>query len=122
MDDKSRNVIFIAGNNLPLNFFERKLTVAYLKNPPKTFPDGKTMHDDVIQKHAEMEKCLIAYLEENASKVSFTFDAWSSKDLSHYYGLTGHFINKKWHLVSVALDLIFAKKQNTGSFKIEISF
>ena len=62
-----------------------------------------------------MQKQLIEYLQENSSKISFTFDGWSSRNLDHYFGLTGQFIDKNWQLKSIALDLIPAKKQYSGS-------
>lgn len=106
----------MAGNNLPLNFFEKQLTKAYLKKPPASLPDGKDLQKGVVEEYEVMEQSLINFLRENSSEVSFTFDGWSKRNLSHHYGLTAHFINKNWHLISVVLDLIAAKKQYTGKF------
>ena len=120
LSDKRKNVLFVAGNNLPLNFFEKPLTKAYLKNPPVSQPSGKYLQKNVAEEVEEMEENLIDILRENSSEISCTFDAWSKKDLSHYYGLTVHFINKNWFLVSLGLDLISAKNQHGGNFLLLI--
>lgn len=114
LDDKRKNVLFIAGNNLPMNFFDKPLNKAYLRNPPKTLPHRQKLREDVIDEYQQMQKKLIQCLQENSSRINFTFDGWSSRNLNHYYGLTGHFIDKNWKLISIALDLIPANKNFSG--------
>lgn len=68
----------------------------------------------VVEEHRKMEQKLIDFLQEHTAKINFAFDGWSSRNLKHFYGLTAHFLNKKWNLISVALDLIPAYKQHSG--------
>jgi len=61
-------------------------------------------------------------LKENKSKISFTLDGWTSIAGKSYYGITAHFINNDWKLVSVALDFIASNGYHTGKDIAEIFF
>ena len=61
-----------------------------------------------------MQTNLSNILHNNDSKFSFAVDAWTAKNGRSYYGITIHFIDRKWRLQSVALDLLPSYGKHTG--------
>lgn len=62
----------------------------------------------------KMQENLINILNKNKSKFAFTVDAWSSKTNKSYYGITIHYINDEWQLISTALDFIPSEGNHAG--------
>lgn len=48
------------------------------------------------------------------SKISFGVDGWRAPNFCSYYGVTAHFLDDEWNLISFALDLIPSEGQHAG--------
>lgn len=46
--------------------------------------------------------------------LSFTVDAWTSKNQLPFLGISVHWINKKWELQSLTLDFCLLSGQHSG--------
>lgn len=56
------------------------------------------------------------YMKEHAAFVSFTTDGWSSRTGRQYVGVTAHFINKEYQLVTFCLGV----KHMNGQFVLRL--
>lgn len=57
-----------------------------------------------MKEFEQMQENLKQILLKNESKIAFTLDGWSFKKNKSFYGITCHFINNEWNLISTALD------------------
>lgn len=62
------------------------------------------------------------FLKASESKISFTIDGWSSFGMKGYYGITAHFVDKKWRVQSIVLDFIPADGKHTGESVANLFF
>jgi len=117
-------VKWIAMKYLPFNFFDDQETQEFftLLNPKINMPKRTTMRAKVVQVFTDIQKSVINTLMQNKSKISFTLDGWTSVAGKSYYGITAHFINDDWKLVSVALDFVASNGRHTGKDIAEIFF
>ncbi|KAK2461046.1 hypothetical protein APHAL10511_006935 [Amanita phalloides] len=73
--------------------FRQLLHFCCLTLTDKDIPNRKCLHDEVIQ-HASHTKALLQEkLKTHPSKISFTFDLWTSDSSDPYISITGHYIN-----------------------------
>lgn len=106
----------MALKNLPLNFFNdeptKKFFSLYKKNDK--LPNKNETPVWLLNEFEKMQENLINILNKNKSKFAFTVDAWSSKSNKSYYGITIHYINNDWELISTALDFIPSEGNHAG--------
>jgi len=115
---------WVALKYLPFNFFDDEETQEFFSilNPTLSMPKRTTLRTKIVQVFTEIQKFVIDILKENKSKISFSLDGWTSIAGKSYYGITAHFINDDWKLVSVALDFIASNGHHTGKDIAEIFF
>lgn len=109
-------VEFLSKKCLPFNFFEDEICInlfSYI-NKNVILPQRNLMRNKVLEKFHLGQKNIASSLQNNAAKVSFTIDGWSSITSNSYYGVTIHFINENWKLVSFVLDFIPARGKHRG--------
>lgn len=116
MDENRKHVLFIAAKNLPLQFFDDQFTQKYFQdlNGTRKYPRKNSLRQIIISEHVKMQDKLEKILCKNNSALSFTIDGWTSGGFKSYYGVTVHFLNESWKLISVALDMIPASRKHTG--------
>lgn len=72
------------------------------------------MGDKLDAEFRKMRENLTKILKSNESKFSFTVDAWWARNRASYYGITIHFIDNDWNLVSTTLDIVASKGKHSG--------
>lgn len=65
--------------------------------------------------YQEMKKNAIDFLNDNDSNFSFTVDGWTAANMSSFCGITIHFIDILWNLISFALNLVPINGKHRGS-------
>lgn len=116
LDNYRKDVLLLAAKNLPVSFFDDALTQEYFEdlNSERQHARRNSMRDKIIVEHAKMSEKLIEILKVNESKISFCVDGWTSGNFKGFYGVTAHFMNKLWGLISVILDLVPCKRKHCG--------
>lgn len=112
----AKTVRWMAQKYLPFNFFDDLETQKYFQfiNPNVTVPQRNALRALVMKTYNDVKQSVIQDLRDNESKISFTVDGWTSINGKSYYGVTAHFIDKKWQFISVALDFIPSNGKHTG--------
>lgn len=103
--------------NLPLQFFDDDFTqqfIQYIRSNNYELPRRSAVTKILNDELDLMEQNLVKFLSELDSNVSFTYDGWTGPNFESWYGLTIHFINKLWNLISFAIDLIPANGKHSG--------
>jgi len=111
-----KTVRWMAQKYLPFNFFDDLETQKYFQfiNPNVTVPQRNALRALVMKTYEDVKQSVIQDLRDNTSKISFTVDGWTSINRKSYYGVTAHFIDKKWQFKSVILDFIPSNGKHTG--------
>lgn len=111
-----KDILIIAGKNLPLSFFDDGLTREYFKdlNGERKHPRKNAMRQMVLDEHKNMVDNLQEIFCKCESKISFCVDGWTSANFECFYGVTTHFLNVTQDLMSASIDLIPAKRKHSG--------
>jgi len=111
-----KTVRWMAQKYLPFNFFDDLETQKYFQfiNPNVTVPQRNALRALVMKTYEDVKQSVIQDLRDNTSKILFTLDGWTSITGKSYYGVTAHFIDKKWQFKSVVLDFIPSNGKHTG--------
>src|SRR5690606_23207439 len=64
--------------------------------------------------YADVACSLCRLLADVDSKISFTHDVWTAKNVSSFMGVTMHWIDKHWKLQSALMDFIPLTGKHTG--------
>lgn len=56
---------------------------------------------DIFTNHVSF--VLILFVQDAPGRISFTFDGWTSKNMTAYFGMMSHYITSDWQ---IATDLI----------------
>lgn len=124
-DDIERSTVcWIALKNLPLSFFDDQETQNFfhLLNDELEFPRRNKLGDQVLSHFKEMQVNFKTILNNIASKMAFTIDAWWSLSKVSYYATTVHFIDDDWNLISTVLDLLPSEGKHAGQDIADIFF
>ncbi|KAG1842747.1 hypothetical protein DFJ58DRAFT_731906 [Suillus subalutaceus] len=73
--------------------FRRLLTYLQPSLANKDIPHCKAVHEEIMKKAAATKAWLKDVLKDIPSKVSFTFDAWTSNPADPFLSVTGHYIH-----------------------------
>lgn len=77
-------------------------------------PKRDQLRPKVLKRFAITQKAVMEILQENASKISFTVDGWTSVANKSYYGITGHFIDAQWNIQSIVIDFVPSSGCHSG--------
>jgi hypothetical protein len=77
-----------------------KALLTYLRPSlvPRDLPSRTTVTDEIFSKSIRIKGLLSEQFKALASRVSFTFDAGTSRAYDPYLTVTGHWIDDKWDL------------------------
>lgn len=111
-----RNVLFLANKKLPIAFFDDDDTQKYFAelNENIKMPRRKAMKSILLKEFTIMRENVKSILQNNDSKFSFNIDGWSAPNLKSYYGISVHFITKRWMFPSIALELVPSEGKHAG--------
>lgn len=111
-----RNVLHVARKRLPLSYFDDEETQDYFKllNESVIMPRRNAMSKILFDEFSKMRENLKSILAKNDSKFSFNVDGWSAPNLTSFYGISVHFIDKIWKMPSITLELIPSKGLHSG--------
>ncbi|KAJ6649066.1 putative AC transposase, partial [Pseudolycoriella hygida] len=76
------------------------------------------IHDSEERHHPKFEekvKEMVAYLKEVPGKLSFTIDAWTSKNVLPFMAIRAHWINSEWVYETVLLDFWHIEGSHKGT-------
>ncbi|GBC27451.2 zinc finger BED domain-containing protein RICESLEEPER 2-like [Rhizophagus irregularis DAOM 181602=DAOM 197198] len=92
---------------------EFKNMVKYLW-PSINVPSANTLRRDLSANFEQVKDKVRLELQETPGLLSFTVDAWTSKNQLPFLGISVHWINKKWELQSLTLDFCLLSGQHSG--------
>lgn len=92
--------------NQPFTEVEQEAFLEMIKilNPAAITISSSTVKRDIMKKFEEKTKYMIAYLKKVPGKMSFTLDAWTSKNFIPFMAIRAHWINSDWVYETVLLD------------------
>lgn len=102
--------------NQPFTEVEQEsfLEMIQILNPAAETISSSTVKRDVIKKFQEKVKVMIAYLKKIPGKISFTIDAWTSKNVLPFVAIRAHWINSEWVYETVLLDFVYIEGSHDG--------
>ncbi|KAJ6647768.1 putative AC transposase, partial [Pseudolycoriella hygida] len=83
-------------------------------NPEAITISKETVKRDIIKKFAKQVELIKLRLKKVSSKLSFTLDAWTSKNVLPFLAIRTHWINDNWEYETVLLDFSFIKGKHSG--------
>lgn len=83
-------------------------------NPDATTISKETVKRDILKKFAEVVEMIKLKLSKVPGKLSFTLDAWTSKNCLPFMAIRAHWINDKWEYETVLLDFCYIKGNHGG--------
>ncbi|KAJ6639597.1 putative AC transposase [Pseudolycoriella hygida] len=83
-------------------------------NPEAITISKETVKRDIIKKFAKQVELIKLRLKKVSSKLSFTLDAWTSKNVLPFLAIRTHWINDNWEYETVLLDFWFIKGKHSG--------
>lgn len=98
---------------MPLSNFQ-------LLNKDLHYPRRNALGDIIIPHFDSMRENLKGILDNIDSNLAFTIDAWWAMSKSSFYGITVHFLDGAWNLVSTISDVVPADGRQTGRDIAEI--
>ncbi|KAJ6643914.1 putative AC transposase [Pseudolycoriella hygida] len=103
--------------NQPFTEVEQEsfLEMIAILNPAAITISSTTVKRDIIAKFEEKVKEMVAYLKEVPGKLSFTIDAWTSKNVLPFMAIRAHWINSEWVYETVLLDFWHIEGSHKGT-------
>lgn len=94
--------------NQPFTEVEQDSFLEMIKilNPAAITVSSQLVKRDIIKKFEERVKEMITYLKKVPGKISFTIDAWTSKNVIPFITIRAHWINSDWAYETVLLDFV----------------
>ena len=108
--------IFVVRDLQPLQVVENeglRYFVAKL-DPQYELPSRKTLTEKILPELYRQSKEKLAGLLNETDFISITTDCWTSVANESYLGITAHFFDSKFNLVSVMLDMPAIEKDETA--------
>lgn len=95
--------------NQPFSEVEQEAFLEMIKilNPAAITISSSTVKRDIIKKFEEKVKVMTAHLKKVPGKISFTIDAWTSKNFLPFMAIRAHWINSEWVYQTVLLDFVY---------------
>ena len=112
----------IISNFLPFSFVDNFYFERFFKtlNHNYRMPSSQTMSNSLLnQRYQHVIKEIIGQLEP-VEKLSATTDCWTSCQNVSYLGLTFHWINEFWELISQTITVKYVTGRHTGEKLAEI--
>jgi hypothetical protein len=81
---------------------------------PVPFYSAKIITSDTMMLFGGFRGQLVKYLPTLKSRVSFTTDMWTDCNMRGFMGITAHWIDDNWEMVSVVLDFLHVEGHHTG--------
>lgn len=84
-------VEFAVKKYLPVNFFDDEMTREFFTyiNKGAKVPQKNALRSMISSTFKSIQTDVIAKLQSNLSKLSFTLDGWTSISATCFYGITG---------------------------------
>jgi len=104
---RDRLTDLIIMNTLPFTLVDKdafRAFVTYL-NPYATIPSAATIKRCIETRYVAEKARVANLLRQTPGKISISVDCWSSPAMKSFIGITCHFINSDWKLISTLLDI-----------------
>lgn len=107
---------FIATNMMPYSLVEKEGFKVFVNalNPSYKLPSRKTITESRIPTMYSETRNIIQNIIMGANFLTFTTDCWTSSSNQPFIGLTCHFINANFKLISACLGCIELSEDHTG--------
>lgn len=91
------------------------INFCYALNPTYTLPSRKTLTKTLLPvKYLEVLNTARQMVDKSAASVTITTDLWSSRNNDSFMGVTAHFIDEKFELKSVLLEVCLFEGSHTS--------
>ncbi|CAB4483899.1 unnamed protein product [Rhizophagus irregularis] len=111
-DNWRNNLIkWVVVNDQPFTVVEDdhfKLMIKRL-NREATIPSAVTICKDIHQAFNNKQTFILEELQNVPGQISFTLDAWTSKNQIPFLGITAHWISENWELKKITLEFYHLK-------------
>jgi hypothetical protein len=77
-------------------------------------PSDVTIRNDIHQSFAIEQTSIQEELQNVLGRISFTLDAWTSKNQLPFLGITAHWISENWELKKITLEFHHLKGPHSG--------
>lgn len=84
-------------------------------NPDAVTISSQTVKRDIIEKFEKKVKEVKAALKNAPGKISFTIDAWTSKNIVPFMAIRAHWIGSDWKYHTVLLDFAYIDGKHSGA-------
>jgi hypothetical protein len=85
---------------------ENEFFQTFLNNFGYECPGKTYVKNEIVKMFQEAKKTISEYLKNLGSLVSITLDLWTSDSNIPYIGITVHWIENDWKLISITLDFV----------------
>ncbi|GES89271.1 zinc finger BED domain-containing protein RICESLEEPER 2-like [Rhizophagus clarus] len=92
----------------------RKSSISLCLNPIANIPSADTLRRDLNTNFEHIKGTVQHTLQEAPGLLSFTLDAWTSKNQLLFLGISVHWIDKEWNLKCSTLDFCFLSGPHSG--------
>jgi len=83
-------------------------------NPKVKVPTADTIHTGILSIFSEEQDRMRQKLQKMLGKISFTLDAWTSRNQLPFLGITAHWIDSDWNLCSTLIDFQLLSGPHSG--------
>jgi hypothetical protein len=83
-------------------------------NPKVQVPTANTIHTGILSIFSEEQGRMHQKLQKTLEKISFTLDAWTSRNQLPFLGITAHWIDSDWNLCSTLIDFRLLSGPHSG--------
>ncbi|CAB4485121.1 unnamed protein product [Rhizophagus irregularis] len=113
---RKRTVRWVVINDQPFNVIENeefKDMISFIR-PGIYIPCANTLRRDLTENFKNAKERFRQELQETPGRLSFTVDAWTSKNQIPFLGISVHWINENWELKCTTLDFCILSGPHTG--------
>lgn len=89
-------------------------------NPTARTVCSFTIKRDIVKQFDEKVKTIVEYIKKTPGKISFTIDAWTSKNVLPFLAIRAHWINADWEYETILLDFSHIEGSHNGKNFSEI--
>src|SRR3954469_15658484 len=83
-------------------------------NPEAEILSGDTVREHILLMFREERNNIRKTLQDAPSKISFTLDAWTSRNQLPFLGITAYWVDSEWNLRSILLDFQLFSRSHSG--------
>lgn len=91
-------------------------------NPNAILPTSNTIRNKILKSFENEKKRIKEELQEISSCISFTLDAWTSKNQIPFLGISAHWISSNWELKNTILDFQLLEGTHSGENLARVFF